>query len=53
MAIKRVKKEMNYTIINNTGLKDKSLSLKAKGLLAYMLSLPDDWIFYETELIKH
>ncbi|MGX4631297.1 DnaD domain protein [Carnobacterium divergens] len=53
MAIKRVKKETNYTIINNTGLKDEKLSLKSKGLLAYMLSLPDDWVFYEKELINH
>src|SRR5699024_4022526 len=34
-------------------LKDKNLSLKAKGLLAYMLSLPDDWMFYLDELEKH
>lgn len=53
MAIKRAKKETNYTIINNTGLKDEKLSLKSKGLLAYMLSLPDDWVFYEKELINH
>lgn len=53
MAIVRAKRKTNFTIIGNTGLKDKRLSLKAKGLLAYMLSLPDDWIFYETELIEH
>jgi len=53
MAIVRAKRKTNFTIIGNTGLKDKQLSLKAKGLLAYMLSLPDDWTFYETELIEH
>jgi len=53
MAIVRAKRKTNFTIIGNTGLKDKRLSLKAKGLLAYMLSLPDDWKFYETELIEH
>jgi uncharacterized phage protein (TIGR02220 family) len=53
MAIVRAKRKTNFTIIGNTGLKDKRLTLKAKGLLAYMLSLPDDWIFYETELMEH
>ena len=28
-------------------------SFKAKGLLSYMLSLPDDWIFYESEIVNH
>lgn len=40
-------------MISNVGLKDEKLSFKAKGLLAYMLSLPDDWVFYETELVNH
>ena len=40
-------------MLSNVGLKDKRLSFKAKGILAYMLSLPDDWVFYETEIIKH
>ena len=53
MAIVRGKRKTNFTIIGNAGLKDKRLSLKAKGLLAYMLSLPDDWVFYETELMDH
>ena len=41
----RVVKNKNYTIMSNYHLKDKSLSLKAKGLLSFMLSLPDGWIF--------
>ena len=36
-------KKGNYTIVSNYFLQDKRLSLKAKGLLALMLSLPDDW----------
>ena len=52
MAIERVRRSSNFTIINNTGLKNSGLSFKARGLLAYMLSLPDDWVFYETELVK-
>lgn len=43
MATIRVHKTKNYTVMSNTHLRDKSLSLKAKGLLSVMLSLPDDW----------
>ncbi|EOO68088.1 DnaD and phage-associated domain-containing protein [Bacillus cereus VD196] len=53
MATFRVNKDKNYTTINNTGLKDKRLSWKAKGILAYILTLPDDWIFYREELSRH
>ena len=45
MAIFRVAKKNDYTVISNFHLKDKSLSLKAKGLLTVMLSLPDEWNF--------
>ncbi|MGE1041232.1 DnaD domain-containing protein [Bacillus wiedmannii] len=53
MATFRVNKDKNYTTINNTGLKDTRLSWKAKGILAYILTLPDDWIFYMEEVTKH
>ena len=43
MAIFRVEKNKNYTVMSNYHLRDKTLSLKAKGLLSQMLSLPDDW----------
>jgi hypothetical protein len=43
MSIIRVEKNRNYTVINNEFLKNKELSLKAKGLLAVCLSLPDTW----------
>lgn len=39
----RVEKSKNYTVMSNYHLRDKNLSLKAKGLLSWMLSLPDDW----------
>lgn len=42
-GIIRVEKNKNYSVINNTGLKDSSLSWGAKGLLTYLLSLPNDW----------
>lgn len=41
-----------YVIINKKALNDTRLSLKAKGLMAILLSLPDDWEIYETELVK-
>ena len=43
MATIRVHKTKNYTVMSNTHLRDKNLSLKAKGLLSVMLSLPDNW----------
>ena len=43
MSVFRIEKTKNYTVISNYHLRDKRLSLKAKGLLSYMLSLPEDW----------
>ena len=43
MAVFRVEKTDNFTVMSNFHLRDKQLSLKAKGLLSQMLSLPEDW----------
>lgn len=43
MAVIRVNKTKDYTVMSNHHFKDKKLSLKAKGLLSQMLSLPDNW----------
>nr|WP_325298735.1 DUF6017 domain-containing protein [uncultured Oscillibacter sp.] len=43
MPVFRVERNKGYTVMSNYHLRDKSLSLKAKGLLSQMLSLPDDW----------
>jgi hypothetical protein len=43
MSTIRVEKSKDYTIMSNFHLKDKELSLKAKGLLSFMLSLPESW----------
>jgi len=43
MNIIRVKKETNYTVLDNTFIQDTTLSWKEKGLMCYLLSLPDDW----------
>lgn len=51
----RVEKDRNnpYVVLNKEFLNDINLSMKAKGLLAYLLSLPDDWQIYENELVQH
>ena len=45
MAIFRVERTKGYTVMSNCHLRDQNLSLKAKGLLSMMLSLPEDWNF--------
>ena len=54
MAIFRVYKESgNFVTVNKDFIHDPNLSWKAKGILLYLLSRPDDWQIYETELKKH
>ena len=48
----RSPKRHNYSIIDNTCLRDPNLSWKAKGLFAYLLSLPDDWQIYQKDLVN-
>ena len=43
MAVIRVNKSKNYTVMSNYHLREREMSLKAKGLLSLMLSLPNDW----------
>ena len=43
MTVIKVNKTKNYTVMSNYHLKEKEMSLKAKGLLSLMLSLPDNW----------
>ena len=43
MAVIRVQKTENYSVISNEHLRNKELSLKAKGLMTLMLSLPPEW----------
>ena len=52
MAVFRVEKNKNYTVMSNHHLRDTSLSLKAKGLLSLMLSLPEDWDYTTKGLSK-
>ena len=50
MAIFRIHKTDNFTTMSNHHLRNMNLSLKAKGLLSVMLSLPDDWDYSEKGL---
>lgn len=52
MAVVRIEKTKDFTIMSNYHLKDRELSLKSKGLLSLMLSLPEDWD-YTIEGLSH
>ena len=52
MAIMRIQKTKDYTVMANYHLKDERLSLKAKGLLSMMLMLPDNWDYSVNGLVK-
>lgn len=51
MAVVRINKTQNYTVISNYHFQEKDMSLKAKGLLSLMLSLPDDWDYSISGLV--
>ncbi len=52
MAVFRVEKNKGYTVMSNYHLKDKTLTLKSKGLLSIILSLPEDWNYSTRGLAK-
>ena len=52
-TIMRVIKNNNYMVLDKTFIHNPNLSLKAKGLLTYFLSLPDTWKIYLSELTNH
>jgi len=52
MSVFRINKSKNYTTMSNYHFKDKDLSLKAKGLLSMMLSLPEDWDYSIVGLVS-
>lgn len=49
----RVIKNKNFVVLDKGFLSNKNLSAKAKGILAYLLSLPDDWKISINELVRH
>lgn len=50
--IKKAKKTQNFTIISNEAIQNQSLTWEARGLLSFILSLPEDWKIHKTWLIK-
>lgn len=52
MAVIRVNKTGDYTVMSNTHFKEKEMSLKSKGLLSMMLSLPDTWDYSIAGLVS-
>lgn len=52
MSVFRIHKTENYTVMSNSHFKEKEMSLKAKGLLSLMLSLPDTWHYSISGLVK-
>lgn len=52
MSVFRVHKSNNYTVMSNYHFKEKEMSLKAKGLLSLMLSLPDTWNYSVAGLVS-
>jgi hypothetical protein len=50
MAVFRIEKTQNYTVMSNHHLRNPALSLKAKGLLSQILSLPENWDYTLAEL---
>ena len=52
MSVIKVHKTENYTVMSNHHLRNKDMSLKAKGLLSLMLSLPNDWDYSIAGLVK-
>ena len=51
MSVIRIHKNANFTVMSNYHFKEKKMSLKAKGLLSLMLSLPDDWNYSISGLV--
>lgn len=52
MSVIRIHKTNNFTVMSNFHFKERKMSLKAKGLLSLMLSLPDDWNYSVSGLVK-
>jgi len=53
MATFRIVKSRGFTTIPNALINDSEISFKAKGILIYLLSKPDDWKVYESDIVNH
>ena len=52
MAVFRVERNSGYTVMSNHHLRNKELTVKAKGLLSQMLSLPEDWDYTSKSWVR-
>jgi len=52
-TIIRIEKTDNYSVISNEVARRRDISARAKGVFYYLMTLPDDWKIYKTELRKH
>lgn len=52
MTVFRIEKTQNYSVMSNHHFKEKEMSLKSKGLLSLMLSLPDSWDYNISGLVR-
>ncbi len=52
MSVFRIERNKNYTVMSNYHLRDTTISLKSKGLLSMMLSLPNEWNYTTRGLAK-
>lgn len=53
MSIIRTEKTNNYSVICNQCFRDEKLSARAKGVFAYIMTLPDNWTLHKKELYRH
>jgi len=53
MIVRTAKKQNRFSVVDNTGFNDPRLSYKAKGLLGYFLTKPDNWEVHTEDLRKH
>ena len=51
--VKRERTNNPYSLIPNELVQNDDMTWAARGLMCYILSMPDDWVFYKTEVMKH
>ncbi|MEG2534343.1 MAG: hypothetical protein RSA82_01860, partial [Lactococcus sp.] len=51
--VKRERTKNPYSLIPNELVQNDDMTWAARGLMCYILSMPDDWVFYKTEVMKH
>ena len=52
-TFRTIKESGNFVTVHKNFIHDNNITFKAKGILLYLLSRPDDWQIYESEILKH